>query len=334
MISTATTPPRNLLEVTDLRVAAGSRGAPIEIVHGVTLSVAANEIVGILGESGSGKSTLCRALADVLPQGIAITGGSVKLEDARNGIGFVFQEPLAALNPVMSIGDQIIEASRVHDARRVGTLRQEAIELLESVGIPDPRASYRKYPHQFSGGQRQRIVLAIALASNPGVIVADEPTSALDLSTQVEILELIETIVQERGLGMIIVSHDLGVLNRICDRVAVMYGGLIVEAAETNAVLRETRHPYTQALLRARPSITDRVTRLQTVPGRPITAGAMDGGCPFRPRCDYAQDECRHAGTQLEPVGTGHLTACIRTREIWGNDIEDRSGSTRRSQGS
>ena len=327
-----------LLSASDLSVSARRHGKRIDIVRDVTLDVSVGEIVGVLGESGSGKSTLCRALAGALPKGLAVTGGALRMggtdllrlsrSELRRrirvgrGIAFVFQEPLDALNPVMAVGAQLMEAVRIHADHGGRDARKAAIQLLTRVGIAQPERRLSDFPHQFSGGQRQRIMLAIALACNPKVLIADEPTSALDVTTQAQILELIVGIVREKSLGMIIVSHDLGVISRTCSRAAVMYGGRIVEEGRTAEVFRAQRHPYTLALMRALPSLSGAVKRLETIPGRPLAAGAQVPGCPFHPRCVFAQARCSAAEVPLRDVGRHHLTACIRAEEIWNDDSQ------------
>jgi peptide/nickel transport system ATP-binding protein len=332
-VSSGSVPGDVLLGASDLRVSAGKHGKRIDIVRDVTLEVRVGEIVGVLGESGSGKSTLCRALAGALPKGLAVTGGALRMGGADllrlsrtelrrrirrgHGIAFVFQEPLDALNPVMAVGAQLMEAVRIHEEYGRRDARTAAIQLLTRVGIAQPERRLSDFPHQFSGGQRQRIMLAIALACNPKVLIADEPTSALDVTTQAQILDLIVDIVREKSLGMIIVSHDLGVISRMCSRAAVMYGGRIVEEGETAEIFRAPRHPYTLALMRALPSLSGSLKRLETIAGRPLAAGAQVSGCPFHPRCVFAQARCSAAEVALRDVGRDHLTACIRADEIW-----------------
>jgi len=275
----------------------------------VGLHLARGEVLGLVGESGSGKSTLAKLLIGATAPSGRIEG-DVWLDDllltdlpperARRErgrrIGMVFQDPMMALNPVVPIGRQIMEAGeRVAGMTRT-TARMRAIELLEQVGVPDPARRLRHYPHQFSGGLRQRITIAMSLMCDPDILVADEATTALDVTVQRQILDLLARLSRERGLAMVIVSHDLGIVAGRTDRTAVMYAGRIVEIGATAEVFADPRHPYTRALLQAIPSIdgTPRA-RLSTIPGSPPDLAALPPGCAFAPRCEFASDDCRAA---------------------------------------
>jgi oligopeptide/dipeptide ABC transporter ATP-binding protein len=311
-----------LLQVDDVTVAMAG-AAKVELVRQVSLAVGEGEIVGVLGESGSGKTTLCRAVAGVLADGLRVESGEISLLSQPVGassggrVGMIFQEPLAALNPVMRIGDQLLEAIRARGGVSKDEARRRAVELLDWVGIREPTSRMRDYPHQFSGGQRQRILIAIVVALEPKVLVADEPTSALDVRTQLQILELLERIVAERGMAMVLVTHDFGVIKRLCSRVLVMYGGSVVESGSTEEVLRHPRHPYTLALMEAIPSLIGEASRLVSIPGTPLHPADAIPGCRFHPRCRYATEQCSEVVPVLVEARPSHLSACMRIDAIW-----------------
>ncbi|MFE7561774.1 dipeptide ABC transporter ATP-binding protein [Kitasatospora sp. NPDC057500] len=326
--TTATDAP--LLRVRDLRVDfTGPRGAaPVPAVRGVDLTLRRGETLGIVGESGSGKSVTALAVLGLLP-GTARVRGSVRL-DGRELLGLpgrelaavrgrriamVFQDPLSALTPVHRIGDQLIEALRVH---RPGlgrsAARARAAELLDLVGIPAPDRALDRFPHEFSGGMRQRAVIAMAVANDPDVLLADEPTTALDVTIQAQVLDVLRTARRETGAALVLVSHDLGVIAGMADRVAVMYAGRVVETAGVDELFAAPRHPYTLGLLGAVPRLDGPRGPLVPIPGTPAPMAALPDGCPFAARCPLAEDRCRTAEPPL--AGDGHLAACVRAGEL------------------
>lgn len=315
------------LTVQGLRIAFGAGRNEQVAVHDVSLSVGRGEVVGLVGESGSGKSLTCRAIMRLLPMGGRITDGELKfgkrdlralskrqLRDVRqHEIGMVFQDPFTSLNPTLRIGRQLIETLRVNLGLGKTDARQRAIELLRRVEISDPKDKLRAYPHELSGGQRQRIMIALAVASNPQLLIADEPTTALDVSTQARVLDLLRELRTEREMSMLIVSHDFGVIATMCDRVVVMYGGFAVESGTTEQVYSAPEHPYTRALLAAIPTldVAEAGVRRPAIPGPPLGTVAYEGGCPFAPRCTFARDACSTIDMQLIPISEdGHHTAC------------------------
>jgi oligopeptide/dipeptide ABC transporter ATP-binding protein len=291
-----------LLEIDDLRVGTGR----VDIVHGVGLTVPAGQTVAVVGESGSGKSLTMLSLLGLLAPPLRITGGAVRLggreltglderqlRDVRGrDIAMIYQDPMTSLNPLMRVGDQVIEAMTAHGVDRT-MARARMLELLARVGIPDPARNAGAYPHELSGGMRQRVMIASALALRPRVLIADEPTTALDVTIQQQILALVDELRRELGMTTIWVTHDLGVVARLVDRVVVMYAGTVVEDAPVRDAFARPQHPYTANLIAALPDLSDDSRpRLASIPGRPPLATQPLTGCPFRPRCAQAQDVC------------------------------------------
>ncbi|MDX6630988.1 MAG: peptide/nickel transport system ATP-binding protein ddpF, partial [Gaiellales bacterium] len=295
-----------LLEVADLEVGYHVRSGVLRALTGVSFAVSSGAIVGVVGESGCGKSTLASTLLRLLPPNGEIRGGSVifrdrdlrtlsadELRDLRGReIAMIFQDPLTSLNPTFTVGRQMVDVQRAHLKASRGALRRRALELFEQVGIPDASERLDDYPHQFSGGMRQRIMIAMALLLEPALLIADEPTSALDVTLEAQIVELLRRLRDSHGTAILFVSHDLGVISQLCDRVVVMYAGRAVEQGPVEQIFNAPRHPYTQALLAAVPSARHRGERLATIPGRVPSLSALPSGCPFHPRCPHAQDVC------------------------------------------
>lgn len=295
------------------------------ILHDVNLQIRAGETLGLVGESGSGKSMTALALLGLVPAPGVLQSGSVQLAGRElvglpeselqqlrgNQIAMIFQEPLSSLNPAFTVGDQISEVLRTHRGLSKSAARKETLELLAHVQIPDPERRIDQYPHQFSGGMAQRVLIARALACNPKVLIADEPTTALDVTVQAQVLELLRRLQKENGMAILFITHDLGVVANICDRVAVMYAGEIVETGTTHDLLRHPKHPYTHALLRAMPQINQSNDRLIAIPGQVPPAWNWPQGCRFHPRCNSATDACRSRAIPLRQVGKGRLVRCV-----------------------
>ncbi|MFB6890857.1 dipeptide ABC transporter ATP-binding protein [Kitasatospora sp. NPDC056327] len=332
MSATATTAPGTpLLQVGDLRVDfTGPRGsAPVPAVRGVDLTLRRGETLGIVGESGSGKSVTALAVLGLLP-GTARVRGSVRL-DGRELLGLpgrelaavrgrriamVFQDPLSAFTPVHRIGVQLVEALRVHRAGLDrSAARRRAAELLDLVGIPAPGRALDSFPHEFSGGMRQRAMIAMAVANDPDVLLADEPTTALDVTIQAQVLDVLRTARRETGAALVLVSHDLGVIAGMADRVAVMYAGRVVETAGVDELFAAPRHPYTLGLIGAVPRLDGRRGPLVPIPGTPAPMAGLPAGCPFAARCPLAEDRCRAVEPPLTGDG-GHAAACVRAGEL------------------
>ncbi|MGV9306136.1 ABC transporter ATP-binding protein [Nonomuraea sp. NPDC003727] len=317
-----------MLEVRDLTVSYGTRDGAAQAVRGVSFTLERGQTLGVAGESGCGKSTMALSLLRLLPATARVTGQVLfegedlltarwdRLRAVRwNAVSVVFQGAMSALNPVRTVGDQICEPILLHDRVGVKAARGRTAELLEAVGVPARRAG--DYPHEFSGGQRQRIMIAMALACRPDLIVADEPTTALDVMVQAQILRLLGDLVRESGIGVIMISHDLAVLAQMCERLAVMYAGRIVETGPAKELIADPRHPYTRALARAFPTIGDPASRLapEGLPGDPPRIADLGDGCAFAPRCESVGPACRTGAMELWPSGEGRAAACVHVLE-------------------
>ena len=315
----------SLLSVTDLRVTLQTARGPADALRGVSFELARGDTVGLIGESGCGKSITALALMGLLPEG-ASTAGSIRFDGQElttlpeaalcrirgHRIGMVFQEPMTALNPLHTIGRQIGESLRLHKGLSGAAARAEALRLLERVQLPQAAQRLDAHPHQLSGGQRQRVVIAIALACGPDLLVADEPTTALDVTIQREVLDLIAELVREDGMGLLLISHDLGVMADTVQRMLVMYGGTVVESGPTAEVFRRLAHPYSRGLFAARPRLgLPRGTRLATIAGRVPELIDMPPGCPFADRCTLVTDDCRRAPPPQQQVAPGHEVRCL-----------------------
>jgi oligopeptide/dipeptide ABC transporter ATP-binding protein len=315
-----------LLRIEGLRVEFGGADAPLVAVDGAGLTVGPGEVVGLIGESGSGKSLTCRSVMRLIPHPGRIAAGQVEfdgrdvlamsareLRDFRaHDAGMIYQDPFSSLNPVYRIRDQIAETLRVNLGMDKAGARAHAVELLDGVGIPDPERRALSYPHELSGGMRQRVMIALATASRPRLLLADEPTTALDVTTQAQILGLLMRLRTERAMAVLLVSHDFGVIAQVCDRVAVMYAGHVVETGPIEALYTNAQHPYTRALLESVPQLESagRRTRRPGIAGVPPELTEVLPGCVFKPRCRYAQPSCAEISMALEPVSEGHETAC------------------------
>jgi oligopeptide transport system ATP-binding protein len=315
-----------LLELRSLSAAAG--GGRIPLLFDVGFAIERGEIVGLVGESGSGKSLTARCITRSIPDGIQ-TRGEVRLDgqdlarmapsalrQARaRSLGVIFQDARLAVDPLWTIEDHLTEGMRVHDRLARPAARRQAVELLQRVGIRDGERRLGQYPGELSGGMLQRIVIAGALAGDPALIIADEPTTALDVTTQAEIVAIFAALRRDRGLAMLFITHDLGLAASLCDRVLVMYAGRIVESQAKGTLLSHPGHPYTRALVTARPSLQQQKKRLPAIMGQPASAATAPDGCPFHPRCPFALDACRREPPSLMPA-PGGLSACLRRAEI------------------
>jgi oligopeptide/dipeptide ABC transporter ATP-binding protein len=314
-----------LLDVQNLQVHFVGDGPVARAVDGVDFQVRRQETVCIVGESGCGKTVTALAVLGLLKQPPAtIAGGRIifdgqallDLDPERmralrgQGIAMVFQEPMTSLNPVFTIGDQIGEAVLAHEPASEATVRQRTIELLDDVGIVDAGRRLGDYPHQLSGGQRQRVMIAMALACEPDLVIADEPTTALDVTVQAQILGMLKRLKQDKEMAIQYITHDLGVVAAIADRVYVMYAGVVVEQGATGDIFKNARHPYTMALLAALPTKEKRGKRLYSIPGSVPHPAYKPAGCPFHPRCDHRQATCQQQFPQLCDYGGGHQARC------------------------
>jgi len=314
-----------LLAVKDLKVYFRRDEEVARAVDGVSFDVRREETVCLVGESGCGKTVSALSIIGLVPIPPGeIVGGKIFFngnnllafdEEAMqlirgNQIAMVFQEPLTSLNPVFTIGDQIAEAIRIHEPVPEEQINSRCLQLLEGVGIASPGERFGDYPHQLSGGQRQRVMIAMALACNPKLIIADEPTTALDVTVQAQILRLLASIQKERAMSVLYITHDLGVVNRVADRICVMYAGIIAEQGNKDHIFKESQHPYTQALLASLPHRSKRGKRLYSIPGTVPNPAYKPAGCPFHPRCPQAIQTCREQFPEICDYGEGHLTRC------------------------
>jgi oligopeptide transport system ATP-binding protein len=319
----------SLLNVTDLRTYFYTRNGVYRAVDGVSFSVARGETLGIVGESGSGKSVTCYSIMGLIPQppgriesGTAVFDGVDLLNCSKaesNGIrgkrvAMIFQDPMTSLNPYVRIADQLIEPLLIHEKMSKADALRRGLEALDAVGINDAAKRMNLYPHEFSGGMRQRVMIAMALITRPELLIADEPTTALDVTVQAQILELIKKMQREMGMAVIFITHDLGVVSGLCDRVQVMYAGRIVETADTRTLFYQPRHPYTRALQRSIPSLQKKGSELYTIRGLPPDLSKPLPGCPFAPRCEFAAEKCVTTPVKLLEVAPGHSHACLRAQ--------------------
>ncbi len=320
-----------MLEIEDLVVEFLTDYGWVRVVDGVSFSIRPGETLGLVGESGSGKTVTSLSVMQLVPSPPGrIAGGSIRfagrdlvglpeaeLEAIRgDDIAMVFQESMTSLNPAFTIGDQIAEVVRRHRACSRREARERAVEVLDLVQIPDARARLGAFPHEFSGGMRQRAAIAMALACDPKLLIADEPTTALDVTVQAQVLDLLRSLQERFGMAILFVTHNLGVVADLCDRVAVMYAGRIVETASVFDLFESPRHPYTEGLLQAMPQLSERGQRLAAIPGTPPMPWQMPQGCRFHPRCPYAETACTERDVRLEAVGQERHVRCRRSGEL------------------
>jgi oligopeptide/dipeptide ABC transporter ATP-binding protein len=316
-----------LLEIDRLTVRLPIEGQPRTVLHDVSLALDAGEAVGLVGESGAGKSMTARAVARLLPKR-AETEGSIRfagidvlaaegrsLRALRDDIGIVFQDPRAHVNPVRRIGDFMTEALRTNHGVGNDEAQRRSVRLLTEVGVPDGERRLRQYPHELSGGLLQRVMIATALLTEPKLLLADEPTTALDVTTQAEVMAILDELRRERGLALLFITHDLDLAGAVCDRTAVMYAGQVVEQQPSARLHAHPRHPYTAALVGARPDVSSTAPRLTAIPGQPLSAFEAPPGCAFAPRCPLAIDDCRAARPALRDLGDATVR-CIRAEEL------------------
>ncbi|EHO15619.1 oligopeptide/dipeptide ABC transporter, ATP-binding protein domain [Stomatobaculum longum] len=298
----------------------------VQAVRGVSFEVRRGEIVGIVGESGSGKSITNMTLLKLLPDTAVIKDGramfqgqdltKLSMKELRKirgeKIAMIFQDPMSSLNPLIPVGEQVAEIIRIHHSDRSReAVKQEVLKRFAEVRIPEPEKRYHAYPHEFSGGMRQRVMIAMALANNPELLIADEPTTALDVTIQDQIIRQMRELKEQHGTSIIFITHDLGVIAELCEKVEVMYGGLIMEEAPIDELFEHPSHPYTLGLLESMPSIQqDKAERLIPIPGSPPDMTNPPAGCPFAPRCRYARKICAAELPELQPVGEGHSARC------------------------
>ena len=318
-----------LLTVDNLRTHFRLRSGTVRAVDGIYFSIEQGETLGIVGESGSGKSVANMSLLGLIPMPPGrIESGAARFGDVDllacskaqlrgirgKRISMIFQDPMTALNPYLTIGAQVMEPLLIHEKCTRADARRRSVEMLEAVGIQDAARRMRAYPHQFSGGLRQRVMIAMALITRPQLLIADEPTTALDVTVQAQILDLIKRLQRELGMAVILITHDLGIVAETCDRVLVMYAGRIVESSRTEALFDKPRHPYTEALMASLPSRRHKGETLYTIPGMPPDLARPIEGCAFAPRCEKADARCRTESCDLRDIASGRASACLRVQ--------------------
>ncbi len=316
-----------LLNIDGLSVCFRGEEESREVLRQVSFCIAPGEIMGVVGESGSGKSVAALSVMGLLGATGSITQGSIHFEGigdltrldpgalraVRGGkIGMIFQEPMTSLNPLMTVGMQVTEVLQEHLGVARTAARREAIDWFDKVGIPNPDLRYHDYPHSLSGGMRQRVMIAMAMVCLPKLLIADEPTTALDVTVQAQILELMKDLRQRHGTAILLITHDMGVIARMADRVAVMYAGEVAEVAQCRDLLTAPAHPYTRSLLAAMPSVKRRLDRLPIIPGQMPSPGAMPTGCRFHPRCPMIIEKCRELPAPMQSLGGGRIARCWR----------------------
>lgn len=312
-----------ILEIKDLSVEYHIDKSIVKAVNGVSLSMNKGETLGLVGETGAGKTTIAKAIMQILPEPPSrITGGEIYLDGKEiislpekekrsirgNKVSMIFQDPMTALNPVEVVGKQIAESYIIHKKISKSEAMLKAGEMLEQVGIPAGRAN--DYPHQFSGGMKQRVIIAIALACNPDLIIADEPTTALDVTIQAQVLKMMSKLKDERNTSVLLITHDLGIVAGMCDKVAVVYAGEIVEWSTTREIYKHTSHPYTQGLFDSLPNLNIETSRLKPIDGKMPDPTDLPEGCAFHPRCPFADDVCRECHPEIREIREGHLVRC------------------------
>jgi len=327
-----------LLEVDGLRTQFATRRGIVKAVDGVSFTLNRGETLGLVGESGSGKSITCLSILRLVPKpaGRIVSGrilldgedlmekSEAEMRRLRGGrAAMILQDPLTSLNPGFTVGSQVAEAIRIHQRLRGRALRERVIDIMTRVGIPQAERRLKAYPHQMSGGMRQRVAGAIALSCQPSLLIADEPTTSLDATVQAQYLRLLRELQEEFAFGLIFVTHDLGIVARLCDRVAVMYAGRIVESGPTRAIFDDAHHPYASALLNSIPRLEVRGQRLPAIGGQPPVLIDLPAGCPFAPRCSHAMDGCREAYPVPVEVGDTHSVSC------WLHSDQDELGAAR-----
>jgi len=317
----------NLLDINELQVQFQTEGGTVTSVRNISFSVNRGETVAVVGESGCGKSVTSLSILGLIASPGKVTGGSILFEDKNllelnkkqirkirgNEISMIFQEPMTSLNPVFTIGSQMSEVFRVHQNLSKSEAKEKSIEMLNRVGIPNAEKVFSNFPHQLSGGMRQRVMIAMALSCNPKLLIADEPTTALDVTIQAQILDLMKELKDESNTGVILITHDLGVVAEMADRVVVMYAGEVVEEAPVGEIFANPKHPYTQGLIKSIPKLEVQQEYLDSIPGSVPNPLDMPQGCAFHPRCPLATEQCKLSKPTLENINDSHKRRCFNT---------------------
>lgn len=331
---------QNILEVDQLTTIFHTDDGVVSAVNDVSFQLRAGETLGIVGESGSGKSVTSLSIMGLLPKNLSSVRGSIRFKGAEianlsekkmkeirgNEIAMIFQEPMTSLNPVFTIGNQLVEAIELHMSLSKSESKKRAIDMLKLVGIPRAEEIMNEYPHQLSGGMRQRVMIAMAMSCNPSVLIADEPTTALDVTIQAQILDLMRKLKDDLNTSTILITHDLGVVAEMCERVLVMYAGKVVEEADVKTIFHHPNHPYTKGLIKSTPRLSESKKRLYSIPGNVPSIKDMPKGCSFAPRCEFAMEICFNQNPELVTVGDRHRSRCWLNEEKGSNSEEDIRG--------
>lgn len=326
----------SLLSVKDLHTSFFTSAGEVKAVNGVSFELEKGKVLGIVGESGSGKSVTAYSVMQILSNPGKIVGGSIQFQGEElvgasnetlrkirgNKISIIFQDPMTSLNPVLKVGDQLMEAIRLHTDRNREQAKERAIEMLKLVGVNEPEKRVRQYPHEFSGGMRQRVMIAMALACEPDILIADEPTTALDVTIQAQILELMKELQEKMGMSIIMITHDLGVVADMCDEIIVMYAGQISERGTADEIFYNPKHEYTKGLINSIPTVSDEKERLKPIGGNPVDLLNLPDGCPFSPRCDNAMKICLSVDPKEQVINENHYARC------WMNVVEGLENQT------
>lgn len=320
---------KSILEVDRLTTSFFTDDGEVPAVSDVSFSIQSGEILGVVGESGCGKSVTSLSVMDLVPKPGKIVDGTIKFKDEEltkatqrrlrqirgNEIAMIFQEPMTSLNPVFTIGSQLIDAIRLHNPISKKKAASRAVDMLKRVGMPRSEQLLKDYPHQLSGGMRQRVMIAMAMACEPDLLIADEPTTALDVTIQAQILDLMKRLNNELNTSILLITHDLGVVADVCDRIVVMYAGKVVEEGSVRTIFNHPQHPYTEGLIRSVPNMYAKRDRLYSIPGNVPKPGSLDKGCQFAPRCPYAFDRCTVENPQLLETEDSHQVRCFLHEE-------------------
>lgn len=327
----------SILEIDGLNTSFFTDDGEVPAVSNVNFSINKGEVLGVVGESGCGKSVTSLSVMDLVPDPGKVTGGHIRFKDEEltraserrmrqirgNEIAMIFQEPMTSLNPVFTIGNQLVEGIRLHKKISKREASAQAVQIMKKVGLPRAEQLMKEYPHQLSGGMRQRVMIAMAMACEPELLIADEPTTALDVTIQAQILDLMKRLNQDSDTSIMLITHDLGVVADVCDRIVVMYAGQVVEEGDVRTIFNHPQHPYTEGLIQSVPNMKEKQTRLHSIPGNVPKPGTLTKGCLFAPRCPYAFDRCTQEDPELFETADNHDVRCFLYDNVENPDTQE-----------